>query len=396
MMLWPSRKQWTQWTLPSRLTAIGVGLTVAGIILSIVMFAAARFDDRAVPDITNVELRNSIDQIATKLGRIEEIVGIYHNERSGIVVLIGKDSFQQVPIPLTLEDIALSLRLAELSIDNSIKSTPIGCSFEESHDGYLQVRFYGGIENTHLGYVLYGADLALKEYSTGVRAGGEVIQTSVELFGDILDRFKPSEHVATAGRLWLSSTPVLYSSDTLATVKETGVVVRAEEVIWNNEADIVAHNTEGVLHSLAHVFADNFETISKEERRFAAFTRIVQLLAVSKWLTRSAAIDTIEWLDEYADGDNTKTPIRIPQVVIEQEQVGDTKLGFSISSVFRIHGGISLRLDSMEVMPAKDLLSRQVGAIMSKGETTLLLGTGSSFEFQALGNYYIGIVLHGE
>ena len=38
MNLWPSKKQWNDWSLPSKLTAIGVLISVAAILLAVLLF----------------------------------------------------------------------------------------------------------------------------------------------------------------------------------------------------------------------------------------------------------------------------------------------------------------------------------------------------------------------
>jgi len=41
MRLWPSRQQWKSWSLPSKLTAIGVLIGLVGLVLTLAIFAAS-------------------------------------------------------------------------------------------------------------------------------------------------------------------------------------------------------------------------------------------------------------------------------------------------------------------------------------------------------------------
>ncbi len=51
MSLWPSKKQWQSWTLPSKLTAIGVLVSLLAILLTIGLFAVNYFSGPNLADI---------------------------------------------------------------------------------------------------------------------------------------------------------------------------------------------------------------------------------------------------------------------------------------------------------------------------------------------------------
>ena len=391
-MMWPSRKQWKNWSLPSKLTALGVGIGIIGIALTIFLYGIDKLNNR---QLTNLEFENSIERITSKLERIEEVVGIYSNVDTGVVVLIGKGS-GKIPIPLTPEDIAFSIRLAKMSTTKTTASPFYGCLFEETGDGAMNVVFSGGLKNSHLGLVLFKADLALKKYSLGIMTGSASFQTSLDMSGKILNRLFTSSKEAVAGRLWLNGKPVVYTnpSNSLATINEVGVSIRAEESDTNKgrHAPNMRLN-ESPLHTLARVFTTSFVALSAEEQSFAAFTRIVQIVAVSKWLANSRILDEIEWVDAYVKKDETKTPTQIPKIQIISEQARKGKHDLRLSSVIQIEGGVTLPYRSTEFKRTTNPFMQEVEQIMDKLES-YKLGTGSSFQFRTLGNSYLGIVLY--
>lgn len=67
-MLFPTKKQWKQWSLPSKLTAIGAWLGIIGIILTIVFFTLSYFEQRS----ESSKQQNSLSPETNKI--IEELV----------------------------------------------------------------------------------------------------------------------------------------------------------------------------------------------------------------------------------------------------------------------------------------------------------------------------------
>ncbi len=71
--MFPSRKQWSSWSLPSKLTAIGTYVGVSGVVLSIVFFLFSNSTNKwDNPPSTKKESRQSPSVLAGKKDGIEK------------------------------------------------------------------------------------------------------------------------------------------------------------------------------------------------------------------------------------------------------------------------------------------------------------------------------------
>jgi hypothetical protein len=93
--LWPSKKQWGSWTLPSKLTVIGVLVGLLGILLAIVLFAINYFSGPNLTDIVRAVGEEYEAELNTKYPTAYTVFGVYQN---GFVVPKG-----QMPDNLEIE-----------------------------------------------------------------------------------------------------------------------------------------------------------------------------------------------------------------------------------------------------------------------------------------------------
>lgn len=86
MNLWPSKKQWKDWTLPSKLTAIGALIGVAAIVLTVLLFA---INVLLTPNVEKI-VRKVADEYKTELNARYPIAHtVFGVHQTGIVVPKG-------------------------------------------------------------------------------------------------------------------------------------------------------------------------------------------------------------------------------------------------------------------------------------------------------------------
>jgi hypothetical protein len=311
------------------------------------------------------------------------VEGIYTDRETGIVVLIGRETISGETVPLTLEDIAVSFRLAARQRQDSY-----GVSFEPSLDNEntFVVRFFGGIENTHLGFSLFRADVALKEYSLGRRLGGETLQTKVSLHAPVLDRV--ASHPRRAVRFWLTSAPIVQTTDSgkLALIKNLGILLNAGRRASSVE-------TDPSVTYFTRQFTAHWNELREESPDLAAFARIAQLFAVSRWLVKTK-MKKLNWLDRHILRDHSSvTPKRIPKVTISYETIQETLNEATVTSIIQISGGILF--GSPEARP--EWLIRQELRTTEELLSAEFFGepSGSVRHIKVEGRDFVGLVLRG-
>lgn len=97
MTLWPTKLQWRQWSLPSKLTAVGVLVGIAGIVATLVLFLVSLdggergidVEDAVVPPVA-LEFRNPTMSAVTVLGRGDAVFWLPAGVGGGAPNVSGK------------------------------------------------------------------------------------------------------------------------------------------------------------------------------------------------------------------------------------------------------------------------------------------------------------------
>jgi hypothetical protein len=128
MTFCPTKRQWRRWSLPSKLTAIGVLISIVGIAVTLALFLASRdgtergtdVEDAAVPAVA-LELRNPTTTSVTIRGRGDAVFWLPAGVGGGAPNVTGKYdlSFDTAPgsavDSLTIEPLSTANVYAHLS-----------------------------------------------------------------------------------------------------------------------------------------------------------------------------------------------------------------------------------------------------------------------------------------
>ncbi len=93
MDLWPSKKQWKSWTLPNKLTAIGVFVGIAAILLTIFLFALTYLLQPNLDDIVRRMAAEHNTELSERYSTAHTVFGVYQD----------RDIFPMGQIPENLE-----------------------------------------------------------------------------------------------------------------------------------------------------------------------------------------------------------------------------------------------------------------------------------------------------
>jgi len=100
----------------------------------------------------------ALDQAATFLAEMDDIRGAYYDETKDRIVFVGKTNtslpeFDKDDLAVAIKALLFNKAIPAVSIEDSTIS------------GKMEVIYYGGIDNTRFGKVLFDADMKLKQYT---------------------------------------------------------------------------------------------------------------------------------------------------------------------------------------------------------------------------------------
>jgi hypothetical protein len=150
----------------------------------------------------------ALDQAATFLANMDDITGAYYDESKDRIVFVGKTN---TALPeFDKDDLAVAIKAVIFN-----KTVP-AVSIENSNNGMKDVLYYGGIENTRFGKVLFDGDFKLKQYALGYDVNDQEIVSSVPGYKSLLKRYldkNPAPNQLNHGRQWITPKDVTLKRD---------------------------------------------------------------------------------------------------------------------------------------------------------------------------------------
>ena len=246
----------------------------------------------------------------SNIPELKRLSGAYIARDLGVVVLLGDTHGSTSDVSLSPEDIAFCLQWAK-----SADRPRLGLSFDPSPDSSdFIVRFFGPIKDTHLGYLLYAADVALKEYALGYRLGGEKLELELTLYDSMLERLYTGVGPETTTRFWLVAHPRLEISPdkSLLLIGSPGATLRAAALAAGQPVELPSAAVD-----YARWFTANFDVLATREEALDSFARIVEVMAVARWLADRLPEQPLDWFDRYLSREHA-TPTVLPSIRISQ------------------------------------------------------------------------------
>jgi hypothetical protein len=341
-------------------------------------------------DVRSLERRrHDLELLRQNLGNIEDVVGLSISKRSGSVFLIGRKSSSPVQMALTVEDLAFCLEWAGLP-----DPPPFGCVLEPPTDSenedVLDVKFFGGVEHTHFGFLLVQADRALKEYSMGYRMDGRPMRSTVEDYRGMLEILQKTKGTRVArASFWLQCDPLLQvSSDgNVAVVKETGISVGVGvDEVWQNGAFVPSPESKDSCREFARRFTEEYESFAAEEPAFSGFVRVVQTVALARWLADSDVASSTAWASAYVES-RYDMPAKLPRIQYDSQTKERSGDNLAVSRTTRVIGGVSVGLPA-RVTTLDDALSSAIERELR--DTT----TKASIDLDIPNGQYVALLLY--
>ena len=206
--------------------------------------------------------------IAEQLAELNEVTGAVFDDACGRLVLIGRHDPSRPP--LSLDDLVMAFR----AIYNG-EAPAVSIDPKPYNNSVMQVAYFGGIEETHFGWVLFESDRFLKVYGQGRdNVTGEEIASNVEGYRSELD-FASCRQLSNAPvwhRLWFEpgiseGTKVRISTDRRAILFDGAHMIVKAEYIPDESSRVSPGSDPAAEQFVAHVSAHLAEFAAEQPVR---------------------------------------------------------------------------------------------------------------------------------
>lgn len=300
--------------------------------------------------------------LASQFAALTEISGAVYNEDKGYITLIG-DVKEGLP-PLELDDFITALRIIYLGESPAVSIDPV-----PDENQVMKVTYFGEIEDTHLGWVLFEADRILKIYSMGAdNQTREPVVSKVPGYLSELGLSAPVQSGADADpiwhRIWLEPAAdeagsVQISHDRRAILfGQAKMIVKTEYIADENNPDQDKKGSDPAAEKFVAHFNANYEKFAQEQKVLYHLAMIQRYLIIARWLKDERIPIDQAWL-EYPVA-KVKTDAETPRIEASQV-VGNI--------IYYLEGGVDLSRDNEYEIdsPAADELEKTVAGAPQPG-----------------------------
>lgn len=262
-----------------------------------------------------------LNKAASVLAQLGELEGAAYDPVSGQLVLYGSGPQVALP-PMATDDLVAAYRsVFEHAGEDpgvTIGTVPPPPGFE----GEQGVGYSGGVEQTHLGWVLFEADRVLKSYTMGEdNVTGEAVQSLVPGYESVLDRIVADggESGAAEHRLWFVPDSFLLGlspeSDNSMVFTEASLKVLTESKLSGETGENAA-----AAGTAAH-FTDNFDLYAEEQPVWQELLAVARIVSVLQWMRDEGIPLDTGWFDRY-QLPAWQTPLHTPTNTVSGQTAG--------------------------------------------------------------------------
>lgn len=290
-----------------------------------------------------------LDKAAEVLGELSSIEAATFDPVSNRLLLIGADGNERALLGLRLDHIAAAFR----SVYGDYLTEP-GVSIDPKPDNPLademNVKFFGGMENTHFGYFLFEADRMMKSLSLGEdNISHQKVKTSVPGYYNLLSlsfsNLAGTYNEDLWSRFWLVPERVIVNvspDGKTITFPDTRIRVKTETMRWDGGKLVPAVNEKDdkAEYFAAH-FSKNYDKYAEEFPMFEELKKLANLVALAKWLRESGKHVDLAWLKNYETA--FETPSTTPSYTVSDKRPMSNNAVRKIS----IFGGTDLSVQAL-------------------------------------------------
>ncbi|OGG50387.1 hypothetical protein A2704_05625 [Candidatus Kaiserbacteria bacterium RIFCSPHIGHO2_01_FULL_54_36b] len=259
----------------------------------------------------------SLDKAAIFLADMDDITGAYFDEEENKIVFIGS-STSTLP-EFDKDDLAVAIRAVIFNNTNPAVSIDFKDPGNPEAHANMDVTYYGGIENTNFGQVLFDADLALKIFMQGYDAEDDPVSTSVPGYQSVLTRWVangPDTNKNAISRYWISPQTITLKE---ATSSDAFVF---DQVVMQVETEPLAENMDPAWVDASDDFVAHqtqyYDAFAQEVPSYLKAKQLAKIVGVVKWIKDNQIGVDFEWAKNY-EPVSTSTPAETPLLVTPTE-----------------------------------------------------------------------------
>jgi tetratricopeptide (TPR) repeat protein len=335
-----------------------------------------------------------------QFGGMTEIIGFIIDNQSADIIIVGRDTRKSPPF--TFDDFVYILRCGREGgfSGPGVTLEPKGGDISSDK---LEVQFFGGIENSSPGRVVFDADYMMKKIALDKLASGveEILS-----YAKLTERRFMSGGVETwklLSRFWFAPTytPVDENeTGDLCLLKEVviGVLVQNLSAELNGRQQAHGYKDEAA-ETYASLFTRHYEKVAYKHVEFDNLSRFTGAVKVASLLLNRVEPARLRyWLDVYQP-----SRVSIPdEVPLLKKSVTDSKRELIISGGVKM-ASLTLRLRGGEINAVRDALllarpsQRTVSWSVTLTKDWRLILPSASPEDQTMGNLFVdGMMLREE
>ena len=271
----------------------------------------------------------ALDQAATFLANMDDITGAYYDSTLDRIVFVGRKNttlpeFDKDDLAVAIKSVIFNKTIPAVSMEAKDPNNP--------SDPVRKVIFYGGIEDTRFGKVLFDADYKLKQYINGYDQNGNKLTSTVPGYKSFFDRFLekgPNPNLAGYSRWWLTPQLITLKQDNpnnAFVFDQVKMQVKTEDINPNNDP---AWNEAAI--EFAQQQTDLYDQFSQETPAYADAKQLGKIVSVIKWLSDNGIVTDFQWAQNYTPK-TIVTPKEVPSLTTPQVEKNGT--------LYSITGGV--------------------------------------------------------
>ncbi len=284
-----------------------------------------------------------LDKVAEVLGKLGEVETVTFDPNSQRLLFIGPDSKTGSLSSVRLDHLATAFRTVfgnylhepgvtidpnpknphgkadikgldpencKKKVKNQRKELPLNC---------MEIKFFGGVENTHFGYLLLESDRLMKALSMGEdNVTRQPVSADIEGYHNLIKL----EYTEMGGnhdkklfsRFWLEPVRVvvqLTEDGNSIAFTDTKIRVKTQTMRWSDETGKLIPAGKNHIDKKAEYFAGHFtEYYDKYAEQFPVFRKVkslANLVALAKWLKLRKVNLNLDWLKDFETFYETET-----------------------------------------------------------------------------------------